>query len=455
MRARSASPRARRRSHPRRCPPEQVPQTPAACADAQPRPRRSRPDARLLALHVRDVPTVVSVPVGSPRRLVALSLPPGAEFMATAEQVWEAGGAILPLDPRAPADVVRRLLEGLRPHAVVDAGGTHDRPDGVDVDDGVAVVIATSGSTGVPKGAELSSPALVASATATAERVGRDPADRWLSCLPWQHIGGLQVWLRARAVGLPLEVLGSFDVDRVSQSTATLVSLVPTQLARLLDAGADLGRFRVVLLGGSAAPASLLDRATRTGARIVTTYGMSETCGGCLYDGRPLAGVQVATDGAGGRIRLRGPVLMTGYRLRPDLTAERLVDGWLLTEDLGSFDGDRLVVHGRADDVIVTGGENVAAAMVAEVLRAHPDVSDASVVGLPDAEWGERVVAVVVAAEGAPTLASLRTWVADRAGSASAPRGLVVVKAIPRLTSGKPDRLAVRALAQSADASAG
>ena len=375
--------------------------------------------------------------------------------MTTAERVWDAGGAILPLDPGAPVDVVRRLLDELRPHAVVDAAGEHDRTDGVEVDEGVGVVIATSGSTGVPKGAELSWAALTASATATEQRLGRDPADRSLSCLPWQHIGGLQVWLRARAAGQPVDVLPAFDVDAVGRAAATVVSLVPTQLARLLSADVDISRFRVVLLGGAAAPTELLDRARQAGARVVTTYGMSETCGGCVYDGRPLAGVGVDTDAAGGRIRLRGPMLMNGYRLRPDLTADALVDGWLRTEDLGSFDGERLTVHGRADDIIVTGGENVAAGMVADVLTAHPDVTDAAVVGVPDAEWGERIVAVVVTGTSAPTLASLRTWVAERAGRSAAPRGLVVVPQIPRLTSGKPDRLAVRELAQSSTGSTG
>jgi len=375
--------------------------------------------------------------------------------MTAAERVWDAGGAILPLDPGAPVDVVRRLLGELRPHAVVDAGGEQIRGDGVAVDADVAVVIATSGSTGEPKGAELSWAALAASSTATEQRLGRDPADSWLSCLPWQHIGGLQVWLRARAARQPVEVLSTFDVERVAGSSATLVSLVPTQLTRLLSAGVDLRRFRVVLLGGAAAPAALLDRAQQAGVRVVTTYGMSETCGGCVYDGRPLADVEVDTDVQGGRIRLRGPMLMNGYRLRPDLTAAALVDGWLRTEDLGAFDGEHLTVHGRADDVIVTGGENVAAGVVADALAAHPDVTDAAVVGVPDAEWGERVVAVVVAGTRAPTLASLRSWVADRAGRSAAPRGLVVVEQIPRLTSGKPDRLAVRALAQSSAGSVG
>ena len=375
--------------------------------------------------------------------------------MAAAESVWDSGDAILPMDARAPKDVVRRLLTELRPHALVDRDGEHTRADGVPVGEGVAVVIATSGSTGVPKGAELSWAALAASASATEDRIGRDPSDRALSCLPWQHIGGLQVWLRARAASMPVEVLSSFEVEKVATSTATLVSLVPTQLHRLLDAGVELSRFRVVLLGGAPAPASLLDRARSCGAHVVSTYGMSETCGGCVYDGLPLRGVDVDAGGDSGRIRIRGPVLMTGYRLRPDLTARTLVDGWLLTEDLGTFDGGRLVVHGRADDVVVTGGEKVVAGEIADLLSAHPAVRDVAVTGVPDAEWGERVVAVVVPAAAPPTLADLRRWVADRAGSAAAPRSLVLVSAIPRLTSGKPDRLAVRALAQESSRGSG
>ena len=368
--------------------------------------------------------------------------------MAAAEGVWAAGGAVLPLDPGAPSDVVRRLIAELRPHAVVDEGGEHEMSDGADVDDGVAVVIATSGSTGAPKGAELSWAALDASAAATRERIGADPSDSWLSCLPWQHIGGLQVWLRARSWATPVEVLSRFDVDAVARSAATLVSLVPTQLVRLLDSGFDLGRFRVVLLGGAAAPESLLARARAAGAPVVTTYGMSETAGGCVYDGRPLAGVHVDADRPDGRIRIRGPVLMNGYRLRPDLTAAVLSDGWLVTEDVGAVVDGRLVVHGRADDVVVSGGENIAADAVAEVLSAHPDVADVAGVGVPDDEWGQRVVAVVVAAGRAPALDELRRWVSERAGGSAAPRQLVLVREIPRLTSGKPDRLAVRALAQ-------
>jgi o-succinylbenzoate---CoA ligase len=400
----------------------------------------------------RVVPSVVSVPAGSARRLVALSLPPGTQFVETAERVWAADGAILPLDPAAPADVVRRLLAALRPHVVVDDDGEHVLTGAADVDEGVAIVVATSGSTGVPKGAQLSWHALDASAAASRERIGADPSDSWLSCLPWQHIGGLQVWLRARMGSMPLDVQPRFDVDSVAQSPATLVSLVPTQLVRLLDAGVDLRRFRVILLGGAPAPAAVLDRARAAGGRVVTTYGMSETCGGCVYDGRPLTGVQVATEPGVGRIRISGAVLMTGYRLQPDRTEAVLSDGWLVTEDVGSFDDGRLVVHGRADDVVVTGGENVATDAVAEVLSGHPDVEDVAVAGIPDDEWGERVVAVVVAGDRAPTLDELRRWVTERAGASAAPRALVLVPRIPRLTSGKPDRLAIRALAQEGSA---
>jgi o-succinylbenzoate---CoA ligase len=375
--------------------------------------------------------------------------------MAAAEQVWSAGGAILPLDPRAPEDVVRRLVATLRPGALVDAGGEHPLEEGLPADDGDAVVIATSGSTGEPKGVRLAWPALAASAAATRERLGADPSDRWLSCLPWQHIGGLQVWLRARSAGLPVEVHPTFEVDRVAASDATLVSLVPTQLVRLLDAGVDLGRFRVVLLGGAAAPAALLERARAAGAPVVTTYGMSETSGGCVYDGRPLPGVEVTTS-ADGRIRIRGAVLMAGYRSHPELTAAAFDDGWLVTHDLGELDGRRLVVHGRIDDVVVTGGENVSTGRVADLLSTHVGVRDVAVAGVPDTEWGERLVALVVPADPPPSLADLRAWVAERAGVVAAPRGLVLVDRIPRLTSGKPDRLAVRAIAQaSSDGAAG
>jgi O-succinylbenzoic acid--CoA ligase len=317
------------------------------------------------------------------------------------------------------------------------------------VDADVALVIPTSGSTGEPKGAQLSHAALAASARATHARIGLEPGDHWLSCLPWQHIGGIQVMLRARLLGVPLTVHDRFDVDRVAASDATLTSLVPTQLLRLLDAGVDLSGFRAILLGGAAAPTALLDRARSAGARIVTTYGMSETAGGCVYDGVPLDGVTVRIDDED-RVCVRGPVLMAGYRLRPDLSAQSLIDGWFVTSDLGEIDGDgRLRVTGRVDDVVTTGGEKVVASQVAAVLAAHPDLAEVAVTGVDDPEWGQRLVAVVaVRADGiAPSLAELRSWSSERLAAAARPRGIVVVAEIPRLASGKPDRREINRLA--------
>jgi O-succinylbenzoic acid--CoA ligase len=267
--------------------------------------------------------------------------------------------------------------------------------------------------------------------------------------MPWQHIGGIQVMLRARLLGIPLVVHDRFDPEHVAATQATLTSLVPTQLVRLLDAGVDLSAFRAILLGGAAAPPALLARAAAAGVPVVPTYGMSETSGGCVYDGRPLDGVEVAVD-ADGRVLLRGPMLMSGYRRRPDLTREAFSDDWFVTSDLGQLDQEgRLHVTGRIDDVVVTGGEKVVASEVAAVLGGHPDISEVAVTGVADAEWGQRVVAVVVPRPGARIrLADLRVWCGDRMAAAARPREVVVVDEMPRLGSGKPDRLA----RQSSDA---
>ncbi|HEX3822927.1 MAG TPA: AMP-binding protein [Mycobacteriales bacterium] len=375
------------------------------------------------------------MPATSEPRLVALALPPGEQFVAALEAAWAAGDAVLPIDPGAPAGVTEPLIAAMRLDEPVD-------PD-------VALVIATSGSTGEPKGAQLSRSALEASARATHARIGLDPGDRWLSCLPWQHIGGIQVMLRARLLGIALRIQDRFDVDRFAATDATLTSLVPTQLTRLLDAKVDLGRFRAILLGGDSAPAALLARAATAGARVVTTYGMSETAGGCVYDGMPLDGVRVRI-GAGSRIEIAGPTLMSGYRLRPDLTAAAFADGWLVTSDLGEVDGDgRLRVTGRADDIVISGGENVVTSHVADVLSGHPELAEVAVTGVDDPAWGQRIVAVVVPrrAGRAPSLAQLRDWCDDRLPAAARPRGLVVVAALPRLGSGKPDRLEITRLA--------
>jgi O-succinylbenzoic acid--CoA ligase len=192
-------------------------------------------------------------------------------------------------------------------------------------------------------------------------------------------------------------------------------------------------------VGGAAVPAALLDGARAVGGRVTATYGMTESAGGCVYDGTPLDGVEIAIDD-GGRIAVRGPVLADGYHGRPDLTAAAFRDGWFHSGDIGAWDGDgRLVVLGRADDVIVTGGENVSATMVAGLLRSHPGVGEVAVRGRPDAEWGQRVVAYVVPADpmAPPTLAGLRAHVLAQAGPPAAPREVVLVDSLPLTALGK------------------
>jgi O-succinylbenzoic acid--CoA ligase len=226
------------------------------------------------------------------------------------------------------------------------------------------------------------------------------------------------------------------------------VSLVPAQLRRLLDDRAPVGAFRRILLGGAAIPAGMLQEAAAAGASVVTSYGMTETCGGCVYDGLPLDGVSVAT-APDGRIRIGGPVLFSGYRLAPEATAAVLRDGWFTTSDLGGFGaGGRLTIRGRADDVINSGGEKVVAAQVEEALRSCHLVSDAVVVGVPDPLWGERVTALIIPADPArpPTLEWLRDQVSATLPRYAAPRDLRLISEIPMLASGKPDRRLLREL---------
>ncbi|HEX6469645.1 MAG TPA: AMP-binding protein [Streptosporangiaceae bacterium] len=388
-------------------------------------------------------------------RLVhAVALPPGRPLYQALETALDGGGpAICPLPPDLPAPALDAVLAALRPAAVVTAAGTRayaragERAPAPPVPDGTAVLIATSGSTGEPKIVELSADALRHSATASLRRLGAGPGDGWLCCLPTSHIAGIQVLVRSLVAGTEPIIHERFDEAAVARRAAGRhVALVPTQLRRMLDAGADLAAPATILLGGAAAPPGLIEAARAAGGRVVTTYGMTETCGGCVYDGMPLDGVSVDV-GADGLIRLAGPVLFSGYRLRPDLTAAARRGRWFITGDLGTIDGDgALRVLGRADDVINTGGEKVVAGAVERALATHPAVKDVAVVGRPDPEWGQRVVAVVVpaAAGTGPALDELRAWVRARLPACAAPRELELTDAIPLLPSGKPDRERLR-----------
>ncbi|TDD76590.1 AMP-dependent synthetase, partial [Actinomadura darangshiensis] len=353
-----------------------------------------------------------------------------------------------PLSPGLPAPALRGLLDALAPDAIRTPDGLspHRPPGGhVPVGEGTAVLIATSGSTGTPKFTELTAAALRHSAAGTLTRIGAAPGDRWLCCLPTSHISGVQVLVRSLAAGTEPVIMPGFDPAAVAAAGGVHVSLVPTQLRRLLDAGADPARLGAIVLGGAAASPGLLAEARGRGARVFTTYGMSETCGGCVYDGTPLPGMRFAL-GDGGRIRLAGPSLFAGYRLRPEQTAEARDGEWFVTQDLGAVEDGRLRVRGRLDDVINTGGEKAVAGEIATVLSRHPKVRDVVVVGRPDPEWGERVTAVVVpAASALPELPELRAFVREVMPAYAAPRELELVEAIPLLASGKPDRARLRA----------
>lgn len=358
------------------------------------------------------------------------------------------GPAVLPVDPALPPARLRLLLEELKPDAVRTPDGAlrTSHGGGPPVAADTAVVIVTSGSTGLPKGVELSAAALLASARASLDRIGARPGERWLCCLPPSHVAGIQVLVRSLVSGTVPVVTDRLDAGVVASCGCAHVSLVPTQLRRLIDTGVGLAPFGTILLGGAGAPGRLLDEAAAAGGRVVTTYGMTETCGGCVYDGMPLAGVRVET-GQDGRIRIAGPVLFTRYRGQPALTREVLADGWFTTSDLGSAGpSGRLVIRGRADDVIITGGENVVAAEVAAVLESHPAVRSAAVIGRPDDEWGERVTAVVVPADPAepPDLGVLRAHVRMVLPPSAVPRELMLIKEMPLLPSGKPDLQALR-----------
>jgi o-succinylbenzoate---CoA ligase len=371
--------------------------------------------------------------------LVAIALPRPAAARAVVA-AWEAGEAVLPLDPAAPAPELARVLAGARPTHLLDGDGRRRLPGGEPVEPGVAALVATSGTSGVPKLVELGADAIAWSARAVSAALGAGPGDRWLCCLPVHGVAGLAVVARAWHAGLPLEVHDRFDLPavRAAAGRATLVSLVPTMLRRLRAAGPEAARFRRVLLGGSPIPADLAEAAATRGVGLVRTYGLTETFGGMAHDGHPLDGAELRIEA--GEILVRGPMLFRRYRGDPERTAAALQGGWLRTGDLGRLGPDgRLTVLGRLDDLVITGGVNVHPDEVEAVLAGHPGVAAVAVAGRPDPEWGQRVAAFVVPADPAapPTLEGLRAFALERLGSAKAPRELVLVAALPRAPSGK------------------
>jgi O-succinylbenzoic acid--CoA ligase len=380
--------------------------------------------------------------------LVAAIVPPGPDWVPVLTRVWESGAALLPVDVRLPRALARRLVDRGRPTIILDARNGWKRVRSAPTaGSDIALVMPTSGTVGEPKLAELTRDAVIAAVRGSAAMLPADPDEAWLSCLTPAHIGGLLVLLRAIVLGTPVVVHPGLDpVALASETDCRFVSIVPTMLLRLLDAGVDISRFRAILVGGAALMPELRSRAEAARARVVQTYGLTESCGGVVYEGQPFPGTRVRVDQQTSEILLAGPTIMRGYRdaRRDDAP---LGDGWLRTGDGGRIDERGLLhVDGRLDDLIVTGGEKVRPGEVESVLRQHPKVADVAVAGRPDPEWGARVVAFVVPVDltDPPTLEALRETAAASLPRFKGPRELVLVGELPRTPSGKTRRSRLR-----------
>ena len=382
-----------------------------------------------------------------PGDLQILPVPGGpavAEVLPVLEDMLSGRGpALLPVPADDPART-RLLVDALRP--------------GEPIDHRAALVVSTSGSTGTPKGAMLSAAALAASAEATDTVLGG--TGRWLLALPAHHIAGLQVILRSLRAGYApavMDVTRGFDPAALPAAVAACragaprayTSLVPGQLAKVLDEGSPaavtaLAALDAVLLGGAAAAPDLLSRAAEAGIRVVRTYGMSETAGGCVYDGMPLPGVEIEIDDDEGRVWLAGPQVALGYRNAPDHPAFAR-PGWFRTDDAGQLGPDGgLRILGRLDEAMSVGGLTLLPQTVEDALRSHAAVADVVVVGIPDPRLGQRPVAAVTLRAPAGE-DELRAHVTALLGAHSAPSEVAVLDELPTLPGGKVDRRGVAA----------
>lgn len=444
------------------------------------RAARRRPDHEALvgtgyaalAAEVDDLARRLWSAGARPGARVGLLLGPGRPFVLALHALLRVGAVAVPLDPRLPADEVERRLPGagLRIDAAFDPAAHAADPGAVLLErhdlGGPAIVVHTSGTSGPAKPIPLTYGNWLWSALGSAATLGCPPGERWLCALPLNHVGGLSVLLRSAIAGTTAVVHPGWDTERVLASLTgrlpeegpapTVVSLVPTTLRRLLDAGLRLtpretpdAALRWVLLGGASIPGGLLEEAAEAGIPVAPTYGMSETTSQIATLGPPLFCTRVriaapaAVDGAGeGADRGDAAPGAVGEVLVAGPTVSRAAlgdDGWLHTGDLGALD-DRghLRIVGRTSDTIITGGENVLPLEVERVLEAQPGVVEAAVFGRPDREWGERVCARVVVAPGAQVdPGALRAAAAARLLRHQVPREIELVDELPRTPSGK------------------
>ena len=403
----------------------------------------------------------------NPRALTAVTVPPGmGGVLKLASVIGPAldgsGPAIAPMAD-SPEFVFKQTLAALRP----------DDPKFPLESNDIAIVSATSGSTGTPKGVMLSQQALFASATAFGNRFGTN--NRWVVSMPVHRIAGIMVLVRSWYHSSPFEIDPSvggarqFEAAAFAATTmravrecdkdgrALMVSLVPTQIARLIEAGSvgieALQSYDVILSGAATTPQPMLNKMRELGIKVSISYGMTETCGGCVFDGRPLDGVNVSlgtkNDIEPGRVTISGPVAASGYRLRPDLDAVSFISGQVQTHDVGKLDaGGLLHILGRMDDVVTVGGVNVALSAVESLIRHHPVIEDVAVIDLQDDLWGSIPVAYIVTRNNLSDTSSLisevQATVRDQIGRAAVPRTVQIVTSLPMLDSGKIDRISLR-----------
>lgn len=363
---------------------------------------------------------------------------------------WERGDAVMPLNPDQPRAVRDELLAFARPTHLLDDDGLHTRADGVRVPADTAAVVCTSGTTGAPKAVELTRSGMDAMGRGVSKAIDAGAGDRWLVCHPLFFVAGLAILGRSWVTSVPVAVHDGFDLARVADAPrtdgVTIVSVVPTTLRRLVAAGAA-GSFRAVVVGGAPLPEPQRADAIATGVEVYDSYGLTETWGGCVTNGHPNDDVSLRLLD-GGEVALRGAPVMRAYRFdAPRTTASFTDDGFFRTGDVGAIDAEgRLLIVDRLKDLIISGGVNVSPTAVEGVLAQHPLVADVCVIGEPDEEWGERVVACIVPTDASapPALDALRAHVREQLGAAAAPKELRVLDVVPRSASGKPLRRELR-----------